>query len=704
MLKSLKLMITVVLFGALLLSVGQAQDTSTYDIDANVGRVAYLPLDDVINRTGLRAWVSAGFTGAGQNIGILHRSFTGLDSLIPDSITVETNFISPSETDSTQTLSDGAESFELISQIAPDANYFLCDYATLSEFASCVTWFITQNIHVVHHGTGIYAPSNILSEFLPEVERAVRADIVWINAAGNVASGTVRGFITLNDNVVHQFRINNSTQLSIEPISDTTRVITLVWQGDTNRPANVIDLDLEILDNNGNLLMTSNNVQTGNPDDLPLEIVSVPSDVPFSVQIRNIDGLGEGIPFVLSVEFGTIIGNATMQSIVLPATSADVISVGALQGSIIAPYSSQGPTESGAIKPDLATFAEIQLDGSQIFGTGMSSAVVVGAATLVRQANSEWTQQQVSDFLISSTQDDRQIEGVDTLYGYGRLFLLPPGNPVSTPTLPGLAPPLSATEIGNLPVNFPGGQRVVFTRNQMLWLLDEMSSVQALNLNGNSYDPDIVGSTIVYASARDGQRLNVYSYNIDTVVEQQLTTHDRQDRHPALSPDGSQIAFSSDRDGNWEIYLMNVDGSNPRRITNSQFTEYAPSWSPDGQSLIFQTDQVDFAPVTRVNLNTGAITSLTNSQLNLVGAIMSPDGNSVATYTLTDNPRVVVIDVATGRTRESGDGIPGGWFDSNHVLVHRREANDTINTYLVNVEQSSYSLAIENASWAASSR
>ena len=38
--------------------------------------------------------------------------------------------------------------------------------------------------------------------------------------------------------------------------------------------------------------------------------------------------------------------------------------------------------------------------------------------------------------------------------------------------------------------------------------------------------------------------------------------------HPSWSPDGSQIAFESDRDGDYEIYIMAADGSNQRRLVN----------------------------------------------------------------------------------------------------------------------------------------
>ncbi len=53
-----------------------------------------------------------------------------------------------------------------------------------------------------------------------------------------------------------------------------------------------------------------------------------------------------------------------------------------------------------------------------------------------------------------------------------------------------------------------------------------------------------------------------------------------EDRFSAWSPDGTKIAFNSDRDGNSEIYVMNADGSNPTRLTNNPDSDSNPSWSP----------------------------------------------------------------------------------------------------------------------------
>lgn len=57
---------------------------------------------------------------------------------------------------------------------------------------------------------------------------------------------------------------------------------------------------------------------------------------------------------------------------------------------------------------------------------------------------------------------------------------------------------------------------------------------------------------------------------------------------PTWSPDGSRIAFMSNRDGLYDIYLMNADGTGPMDLTQTDLCpEVAPSWSPDGSKIAF---------------------------------------------------------------------------------------------------------------------
>lgn len=73
--------------------------------------------------------------------------------------------------------------------------------------------------------------------------------------------------------------------------------------------------------------------------------------------------------------------------------------------------------------------------------------------------------------------------------------------------------------------------------------------------------------------------------------EPRLLTQDPfRDRAPRFSPDGSRIAFQSDRSGNMEIWTIRIDGSDLERRTLTQGDATLPVWSPDGTRLAYTVE------------------------------------------------------------------------------------------------------------------
>lgn len=96
------------------------------------------------------------------------------------------------------------------------------------------------------------------------------------------------------------------------------------------------------------------------------------------------------------------------------------------------------------------------------------------------------------------------------------------------------------------------------------------------------------GRLLVYT--RSTSDTNVYRLNLGSTsaAPEVLIASSAHDHYPRLSPDGTQIAFESDRSGDYEIWLASADGSNPRQLSAARrFTASQQAWSPDGRQIAY---------------------------------------------------------------------------------------------------------------------
>jgi endonuclease YncB( thermonuclease family) len=127
------------------------------------------------------------------------------------------------------------------------------------------------------------------------------------------------------------------------------------------------------------------------------------------------------------------------------------------------------------------------------------------------------------------------------------------------------------------------------------------------------------GNTEIFTVGRDGGAAT------------RLTTIAGADDEPAWSPDGSRIAFTSERGGSPDVWVMNADGSGAVQLTGAPGEDRDPAWSPDGTRLAFTSDRDGDDDVYVMNADGSGQTNVTNTGITIVGGdtVTAPDGSTI---------------------------------------------------------------------------
>lgn len=150
------------------------------------------------------------------------------------------------------------------------------------------------------------------------------------------------------------------------------------------------------------------------------------------------------------------------------------------------------------------------------------------------------------------------------------------------------------------------------------------------------------------------------------------------DMNPAWSPDGTRIAFESDRDAtpadpqNFEIYTMNPDGAAVTSLTNSPASDGSPAWSADGTKIAFSSTRDDpHGDIYSMSANGANVTRLTTNGSGDPGVLSSdetpswsPDGSKLAFASIRDGTQSEIFTMtASGASQINRTGNPASDID-----------------------------------------
>ncbi|MBS1978791.1 MAG: PD40 domain-containing protein [Bacteroidetes bacterium] len=179
----------------------------------------------------------------------------------------------------------------------------------------------------------------------------------------------------------------------------------------------------------------------------------------------------------------------------------------------------------------------------------------------------------------------------------------------------------------------------------------------------------------------------------------QITHSPGEESWPKFSPDGTEIAFTANYNGNPDVYVMPSKGGVPVRVTYASFTDRLVDWHPDGKRLLFASPRESSTGRTSnlylVDKKGGLPVKLPMPYGEL--ASFSPDGNKIAYITkITENypfkryrggltSDIIVFDLATNKAENitsnmANDGKPA-WAGNQIYFLSDQDADMRLNVW-----------------------
>jgi Tol biopolymer transport system component len=177
---------------------------------------------------------------------------------------------------------------------------------------------------------------------------------------------------------------------------------------------------------------------------------------------------------------------------------------------------------------------------------------------------------------------------------------------------------------------------------------------------------------LIAFQAYKGGTFHIWTIHPDGSGLRQLTTGHGDDREPRVSPNGTRIAFSSDRafEGSYDIWVVEIATGKTNRWTSAPADEYEPAWSPDGKEIAFVSgagiNGTTIRAVTEGGEQRTLVTAPAGARLN--SPSWAPDGSRIAYEQFAANKSLLMV---SGKPSGKGDDVfpfPASWLPGDRLL------------------------------------
>ena len=207
-----------------------------------------------------------------------------------------------------------------------------------------------------------------------------------------------------------------------------------------------------------------------------------------------------------------------------------------------------------------------------------------------------------------------------------------------------------------------------------------------------------------YSFSRDGTRLAYVDGHVedrlvrvepgpDGYVEQQIIGGTQTKRRPAVSPDGTSVAFAMGAStGLSNVFIVPLAGGEPRQLTAQASSITDLAWSPDGRFIAYGVIAESAVQLLRIDTTSGAVTRLPVTDMSAESAILWAPGRELI-YMTVGHRNIGVLDPDTGaRRRLIGDDSVGWIFlslfapDGKSIIADWNRSDDRDNLWRISLD------------------